>query len=50
MRQDVGAFVLMSVIAVLAPILSVLLFPLIALRLRGESAPAARPGARAESW
>jgi hypothetical protein len=33
-----------------AGMLSVLLFPLIALRLRGETAPAARPGARAESW
>ena len=33
-----------------AGMLSVLLFPLIALRLRGEAAPAARPGARAESW
>jgi Kef-type K+ transport system membrane component KefB len=33
-----------------AGMLSVLLFPLIALRLRGETAPVARPGARAESW
>jgi Kef-type K+ transport system membrane component KefB len=33
-----------------AGMLSVLLFPLIALRLRGEAAPAARPGARADSW
>ncbi len=33
-----------------AGMLSVLLFPLIALRLRGETAPTARPGVRAESW
>jgi Kef-type K+ transport system membrane component KefB len=33
-----------------AGMLSVLLFPLIALRLRGATAPAARPGACAESW
>lgn len=33
-----------------AGMLSVLLFPLLALRLRGGAPQAARPGARAESW